>query len=96
MNSIAPKNAAATPVETREITQQLSNANLQLDLLNQSLEHLVNRLAPVLHSSAPEGKGEPVRPVQESPLGESLALLTGRIEASQARVGDLLQRLELD
>jgi hypothetical protein len=98
MNNLASQNigTSAVPVETREITQQLGCVSMQLDLLDQSLHHLIERLAPVLRSAGPKEDGKNVRPIHESPLGESLAQIADRISTSQAFVGDMLQRLELD
>jgi len=98
MNNLASQNigTSAVPVETREITQQLGSVAMQLDLLDQSLHHLIERLAPVLRSPNPKEDGKTVRPIHDSPLGESLAQIADRIKTSQDWVGDLLQRLELD
>lgn len=69
----------------------------RLEALSKSVTELEKRLDPVMRPSMPaaDGPGQPVEASTGVPFGNHLSSLNRRLDASLARVLDILARLEV-
>lgn len=98
-NAVQPLNSNSTASQAeveKEIVREFNIAEIQADLLGQSLGHLFDRLGVVMRPTSPEvAPDSNGRVGPDTEIGQRINSLTQQFKRASDVVGDILQRLEL-